>query len=146
MKRNLFALALILALAVPVFPANFSIAISPAMFKSGTNRPNRSHRWVYIAEGLAAAASLGLDGYSTERAIARGLHETNPLFIDQGGRFSQYKFWSFKSAGAALPFLATYIGHKQRKDSELTDIVSIAGSGLVTALFTSDAIHNIRLK
>jgi hypothetical protein len=138
---------LLLFCASTLFGASFSITISPKLFKAGITKANRLHKFVYIAEGLAAAASLGADGYSTERAIGvPGIHEANPLFVNSGtGSFSQYKFWAYKSGGAALPIVATYILHKVRQDNAVTDVVSIGTAGVLTAGFTWVAVHNIRL-
>jgi hypothetical protein len=128
--------------------ASFSITISPSLLKAGLTQPNRLHAAIYVAEACAAAASLGADGWSTERGISQGsVRESNPLFLTGGtGQFSQYKFWSYKVVGASLPFVATWLLHKRKIDTKATDIESIGASSAVAGFFCWAAAHNIRLE
>ncbi|HUP04967.1 MAG TPA: hypothetical protein VMU19_13315 [Bryobacteraceae bacterium] len=109
--------------------------------------PNKLHKFVYLAEGVAAAASLGADGYTTERGIGiAGVQEANPLFLGRGGSsFSQYKFWTYKVGLADVPFVITYVLHKKRVDDALTDALSIGTSGIIAAGFTWVAVHNVTI-
>ncbi len=143
MKKTL----LLLVCGSTLFGAQFSVTVFPKLLKAGIREKSRLHKFVYIAEGLAAAASLGADGYSTEHGIdIPGVQEVNPLFVGRGtNSFSQVKFWAYKSAGAALPIVATYVLHKTRDDNAATDIASIATAGAITAGFTWVAIHNFTI-
>ena len=104
------------------------------------------HKFVYVAEAVAAVASLGLDGYSTERGIGvPGIRESNSLFLNGSGQFSQPRFWSIKVAMAAVPLVMTYIGRKKRGNNEFTDLLSITSSSALAAVYTWTGIHNLNL-
>jgi len=129
--------------------AQFSITISPSIFKLPSTTTSKLHTAIYIAEGISAAASLGLDSYSTERGLNDpGLYEVNPLFISTTNNvasFSQYKFWSYKVVAASIPFVATYFLHRYKLDSTKTDIESLGISSIVAGGYIWVGIHNIRL-
>ena len=104
------------------------------------------HKLVYVAQAVTVVASLGVDGYSTERCIGvPGIRETNPLFVDGSGRFSQYRFWTIKSIMSLAPIAFSYIAHKKRNDNTTTDLVSIASSGILTLVYTRAGVHNMSL-
>lgn len=104
------------------------------------------HKFVYVAEAVAAVASLGFDGYSTERGIGvPGVRESNVLFLNGSGQFSQPRFWTLKAAMAAFPIVMTYIGHKKRGNNETADIISITSSTALAAVYTWSGVHNINL-
>jgi len=104
------------------------------------------HKLVYVAQAAALVASLGVDGYSTERCIGvPGIRETNPLFVDGSGRFRQSGFWTVKSLVSLAPMAFTYIAHKRRTENATTDLVSIASSGILTLEYTRARIHNMSL-
>jgi hypothetical protein len=105
------------------------------------------HKLVYVAQAANVVASLGVDGYSSERAIGvPGLRETNSMFVDGSGRFLQCRFWTIKSVIAVVPIVVTYIQHKRSHyDSPTTDLVSIASSGATAAWYARAGIHNLSL-
>lgn len=141
-----------------LFAAQVSVSINPLKLGKET----KMHRLVYIAEALAAGASLGADGYSTEVAVVQTprnllrrqgycnpcIVEANPLFEASSNgvkSFSQLKFWTYKSLLAAAPFAGTFAIHKLHKESMATDVASIISSGSEAAFYTTVAFKNFHL-
>jgi hypothetical protein len=150
-------LAAFILFALTAQAASISLDITKLTALKGDSK---LHKFVYLAETLAAAASLGADGYSTEVAVvqtpnslrAHGypcnpcIAESNALFLQNGtGQFSQLKFWGYKGGLAISPFVLTWALHHWRDDSTSTDVASIIGASGLTALFTTAAIKNLDL-
>lgn len=142
----------------PARAANIGITVNPLALRTET----KLHRLVYVAQLLAAGASLGADGYSTEVAVVRTprnlrragygcnpcVVESNALFLDSSHgvqSFSQAKFWTYKGLLAAGGFGMTYAIHKAHKDTVSSDVASIVASSAAAALFTTVAMKNLHL-
>jgi hypothetical protein len=144
----------------PARAANFGVTINPMVLVHSD--ATKMHKLVYVAEALAAMASLGADGYSSEVAVVQTpawlrkhgygcspcIVESNALFLHNVAgeqQFSQAKFWTYKSVVAASGFAGTWAIHRMHKDDVHSDIASIVSSGASAAFFTSIAFHNLHL-
>lgn len=138
MKAFTFGLALVMCAA--------SLSAEDLAIPQDVHEHSHTSKRVWIRRATlaaACAASLGLDSWSTHRALAAGGVESNPLLANAQGRTSWGRAIAFKAAGCGAPAVLQETGTFHAWESPNADWTWTGINAATMAVYTAIALHNL---